>query len=157
MCFCFLPGDTPTYLRSVRYDPPLSTSDLAERGAANWRGLGLRTRFERSQGQVTSRQHGRPCKIDCGGHSLGGGRGGANQSGRCLSHLFGGTKVGIFVFLKHSWSQRVRGAKWGTNVSVVSAAPYDCPLRFQKWFVVERRQKSNPGNGDLWLDKPAFS
>ena len=56
-------------------------------------------RFGRTQGQVTSRQHGQPCTIDCSGHSLVGG-GGSQPEQSMLVASFGGTKVWVFVFFK---------------------------------------------------------
>lgn len=118
-------------------------------------------RFKRHQGQVASQQHGQPCKIDCGHHSLVGG-GGSQPEHSMLVTSLGGTKVWMFVFLKHKWTERRKccwptgwvGNPWSSQVA--SAVPHDGPLLLRKWLVVERKKKTNPRNGDLCLEKPAF-
>lgn len=83
----------------VRYSLPLSTSDPHK--DCDWKGLGIKNkiRFRRTQGQVTSKPHGQPCKINCSGHSFMGG-GGSQPEQPILVTSFGGTKVWVFVFLK---------------------------------------------------------
>ena len=97
--FCLIPGAQNHFLLCSCKIQPCPWALRTRTETANGKGLGIRykIRFGRTQGQVTSKQRGQPCKIDCSGHSLVGG-GGSQPEQSMLVASFGGTKVWVCVF-----------------------------------------------------------